>query len=333
MDQSPAGRKRVLLRFAELIRSNLEDLARLGALDVGKPIRDTLSVDVPSAAKTIQWYAETIDKVYGEVGPTGPDTLSLVTREPLGVVAAIVPWNYPMIITARKIGPALAAGCAVILKPASETPLTALYLGALVERAGVPAGVVNVLPSNQSGAFVRAVLGDDRVRKLSFTGSTEVGKSLLRAVGASDVKAITLELGGKSPQVVLADVGDLDAAASTIASGIFYNSGQTCNAGSRLIVHRSIGAELVDRIAAIGRELVPGEPLDPTTRLGAIVDDRQLDRVLDYVRLGEAEVLVGSPAASVRVPRPAATSARPSSTASTTAGVSPARRSSGRSSP
>ena len=287
-DQSPAGRKRVLLRFAELIRSNLEELALLKSLDVGKPIRDTLSVDVPSAAKTIQWYAETIDKVYGEVGPTGPDTLSLVTREPLGVVAAIVPWNYPMIITAWKIGPALATGNSVVLKPASASPLTGLRLAELASEAGLPDGVLNVVPGPG------AVLGDALARhpgvdKLSFTGSTEVGKSLLRAVGASDVKAITLELGGKSPQVVLADVGDLDVAASTIASGIFYNSGQTCNAGSRLIVHRSIGAELVDRIAAIGRQLVPGEPLDPTTRLGAIVDDRQLDRVLDYVRLGEAE--------------------------------------------
>jgi acyl-CoA reductase-like NAD-dependent aldehyde dehydrogenase len=287
-DQSPANRKRVLLKLADLIRANRDELALLESLDVGKPIRDTLAVDVPSAAKTIQWYAETIDKVYGEVGPTGPDALSLVTREPIGVVAAIVPWNYPLIITAWKLGAALATGNSVVLKPASQSPLTALRLAALASEAGLPDGVLNVVPGPG------AVLGDALARhpavdKLTFTGSTDVGKSLLRAVGESDVKAITLELGGKSPQVVLADVGDLETAASTIGSGIFYNSGQTCNAGSRLIVHRSVREQLVERIAAIGRDLQPGEPLDPGTRLGAIVDERQLDKVLGYIRLGEEE--------------------------------------------
>jgi acyl-CoA reductase-like NAD-dependent aldehyde dehydrogenase len=287
-DQTPADRKRVLLKLAELIRSNRDELALLESLDVGKPIRDTLAVDVPSAAKTIQWYAETIDKVYGEVGPTGPDALSLVTREPIGVVAAIVPWNYPLIITAWKLGAALATGNSVVLKPASQSPLTALRLGELAAEAGLPDGVLNVVPG--PGAVLGAALArHPGVDKIAFTGSTEVGKSLLRAVGDSDVKAISLELGGKSPQVVLADVGDLEAAASTIGWGIFYNSGQTCNAGSRLIVHRSVREELVERIADLGRGLAPGEPLDPATRLGAMVDDRQLARVLDYVRLGREE--------------------------------------------
>lgn len=286
--QSPANRKRVLLRFAELIRSNLDELALLESLDVGKPIRDTLGVDVPSAAKTIQWYAETIDKVYGDVGPTGPDALSLVTREPIGVVAAIVPWNYPLIITAWKIGAALATGNSVVLKPASQSPLTALRLGELASEAGLPDGVLNVI------AGPGAVIGDALARhplvdKIAFTGSTDVGKSLLRAVGETQVKALTLELGGKSPQLVLADVGDLEAAASAIGFGIFYNAGQTCNAGSRLIVHRSVRAELVERIAALGRELAPGEPLDPATRLGSMVDERQLDKVLGYVALGQEE--------------------------------------------
>ena len=286
--QSPANRKRVLLRFAELIRSNLDELALLESLDVGKPIRDTLGVDVPSAAKTIQWYAETIDKVYGDVGPTGPDALSLVTREPIGVVAAIVPWNYPLIITAWKIGAALATGNSVVLKPASQSPLTALRLGELASEAGLPDGVLNVI------AGPGAVIGDALARhplvdKIAFTGSTDVGKSLLRAVGETQVKALTLELGGKSPQLVLADVGDLEAAASAIGFGIFYNAGQTCNAGSRLIVHRSVRAELVERIAALGRELAPGEPLDPATRLGSMVDERQLDKVLGYVALGQVE--------------------------------------------
>jgi len=245
-------------------------------------------VDVPSAAKTIQWYAETIDKVYGEIGPTGPDALSLVTREPIGVVAAIVPWNYPLIITAWKLGAALATGNSVVLKPASQSPLTALRLAEMASDAGLPDGVLNVVTGPGS------VLGDALARhpavdKLTFTGSTDVGKSLLRAIGESDVKAVTLELGGKSPQVVLADVGDLEEAASAIGWGIFYNSGQTCNAGSRLVVHRSVRRELVERISALGRELAPGEPLDPATRLGSIVDERQLEKILEYVRLGTRE--------------------------------------------
>jgi acyl-CoA reductase-like NAD-dependent aldehyde dehydrogenase len=287
-DQSPKDRKRVLLRLAERIRADREQLALLESLDVGKPIRDTVSVDVPSCATTIQWYAETIDKTYGEVGPTGPDALSLVTREPIGVVAAIVPWNYPLIITAWKLGAALATGNSVVLKPASQSPLSALRLAELAAEVGLPDGVLNVVPGPGS------VVGDALARhpgvdKIAFTGSTSTGKSLLRAIGETDIKGITLEMGGKSPQLVLADVGDVEAAASTIGWGIFYNTGQTCNAGSRLVVHRSIRQELVERVAALGATLVPGEPLDPKTRLGAIVDDKQLDKVLGYVDLGRQE--------------------------------------------
>jgi 4-guanidinobutyraldehyde dehydrogenase/NAD-dependent aldehyde dehydrogenase len=287
-DMSPAKRKIILLKLAESIRANRDELALLESLDVGKPIRDTLSVDIPSAAKTIQWFAETIDKVYGEVGPTGPDTLSLVTREPVGVVGAIVPWNYPLIVTAWKLGAALSTGNSVVLKPASASPLTALRLAELAVEAGIPDGVLNVVPGPG------ALLGDALARhpgvdKIAFTGSTDVGKSLLRAVGETDVKAISLELGGKSPQVVLGDVSDLETAAASIGAGIFYNSGQTCNAGSRLIVHRSIREELVERVADIGRRMEPGEPLDPDTRLGSIVDARQLDKVLGYVELGQQE--------------------------------------------
>jgi len=287
-DQPPVARKRVLLRLAELVREHLEELALLESLDVGKPIRDTLNVDIPNAATTLQWYAETIDKAYGEVGPTGPDALSLVTREPIGVVAAIVPWNYPMIITAWKLGPALAAGNSVVLKPASQSPLSALRLAELAIEAGLPDGVLNVVTG--PGAVVGTALArHPGVDKIAFTGSTEVGKALLRAIGETDVKSISLELGGKSPQLVLADVGDLEAAASAIGWGIFYNSGQTCNAGSRLVVHRSVHEELVERIATLGRQLAPAEPLDPSTRLGAIVDERQLSRVLGYVALGQEE--------------------------------------------
>ncbi len=287
-DQSPADRKRVLLRLAERIRDNLDELALLESLDVGKPIRDALRVDVPSAATTFQWYAETIDKVYGEVGPTGPDVLSLVTREPIGVVAAIVPWNYPLIITAWKLGAALATGNSVVLKPASQSPLTALRLAELAAEAGLPDGVLNVVPG--PGVVIGKALARHRdVDKVAFTGSTDTGRSLLRDIGETELKAVSLEPGGKSPQVVLADVGDLGAAASVIGWGIFYNSGQTCNAGSRLLVHRSVRDELVERIAALGRELAPGDPLDPRTKLGAIVDDRQLEKVLGYVALGQEE--------------------------------------------
>ena len=287
-DMSPAKRKIIMLKLAESIRSNRDELALLDSLDVGKPIRDTLSVDVPSAAKTIQWFAETIDKLYGEVGPTGPDALSLVTREPMGVVAAIVPWNYPLIVTAWKLGAALATGNSVVLKPASASPLTALKLAELASHAGVPDGVLNVVPGPGT-VLGEALARHPGVDKIAFTGSTEVGKSLLRAIGETDIKAISLELGGKSPQLVLADVGDLEAAAAAIGSGIFYNSGQTCNAGSRLVVHRSIRQELVERVADIGRRMEPGEPLDPATQLGSIVDARQLDKVLGYVELGQQE--------------------------------------------
>jgi acyl-CoA reductase-like NAD-dependent aldehyde dehydrogenase len=287
-DASPAKRKVILLKLAEAIRANREELALLESLDVGKPIRDTLAVDVPSAAKTIQWFAETIDKVYGEVGPTGPEALSLVTREPIGVVGAIVPWNYPLIVTAWKLGAALSTGNSVVLKPASASPLSALRLAELAAEAGLPDGVLDVVPG--PGAVLgEALARHPGVDKIAFTGSTEVGKSLLRAIGDTDVKAVSLELGGKSPQVVLADVGDLDAAASAIGWGIFYNSGQTCNAGSRLVVHRSVREGLVERIADMGRQLTPGEPLDPATRLGSIVDERQLGKVLDYVELGRGE--------------------------------------------
>ncbi|MFM2106384.1 MAG: hypothetical protein RL338_1416 [Chloroflexota bacterium] len=285
---APADRKRLLLRFAELIDRDREYLALVEALDCGKPISNTLNVDAKKPGPVIAWYAEAIDKLYGEVGPTGPNALSLVTREPIGVCALIVPWNYPLIISAWKLGAALAAGNTVVLKPASQSPLSAIRLAELALEAGIPAGVLNVVPG--PGSVIGSALArHPGVDKVSFTGSTEVGKSLMRDIGETDVKAITLELGGKSPQVVLADVADVDAAASAIGWGIFYNVGQTCNAGSRLVVHRDVREALVAKVAELGRELAPGDPLDPATQLGAMVDERQMERVLGYVDLGRTE--------------------------------------------
>ena len=320
-------------RFAERIRGRRATSSPCSSRSTSASRSATRSRSTSRrAAKTIQWYAETIDKVYGEVGPTGPDALSLVTREPIGVVAAIVPWNYPLIITAWKIGAALATGNSVVLKPASQSPLTALRLAELAAEAGLPDGVLNVVPG--PGAVVGPALArHPGVDKITFTGSTEVGKSLLRAVGETDVKAITLELGGKSPQVVLADVGDLEAAASAIGWGIFYNSGQTCNAGSRLIVHRSVREELVERIAALGRTARAGR----AARSGdAARRDRRRAPAREGARLRRARAGGGragrgrrraGPRGERRLLRPADDPRRRLERR----GASPARRSSGRS--
>ena len=287
-DRRPVERKEVLLRFAALVRAHADELAILESLDVGHPIHDATSVDVPGAANCLQWYAEAADKQYGEVGPTGPDALSLVTREPIGVVGALVPWNYPLIITAWKLGPALATGNSVVLKPASQSPLTALRLAGLAAEAGIPDGVLNVLPG--PGSVVgEALARHPGVDKLAFTGSIATGRRLLHASADSNLKPVQLELGGKSPQLVLADAPDLDAAASAIGWGIFYNAGQTCNAGSRVLVQRAVKDALLDRLVAFAGGLQPADPLDPATRLGTLVDGAHLRTVAGYVDLGRRE--------------------------------------------
>jgi len=286
-DLAPSRRKAVLLRFAELVEEHRDELALLETLDTGKPIGDTTSVDAPSAATTLRWYAEAVDKLYGEVAPTGPDALATITREPVGVVAAIVPWNYPLIITAWKLGPALIAGNSVIVKPAEQSPMATLRLATLAAEAGLPDGVLNVLPGE--GATGALLAGHADVDKLTFTGSTATGRKVLEASAASNLKSVSLELGGKSPQVVFADVPDLDAAAESIAWGIFYNQGQTCHAGSRLVVDERVADELVARVSAIGAGLVPGDPLEAGTRLGAMVSREQLDRVVGYLELAQDE--------------------------------------------
>lgn len=291
----PAEKKRVMLRFADLIEANLEELALLESLDVGKPISDSLSVDVPSCASCFRWYAETIDKRYGEVAPTAPEYLATITREPMGVVGAVVPWNYPLILTAWKTAPALATGNSVVLKPAEQSPLSAIFLAELASEAGIPDGVFNVVPG--FGPSAGAALGrHGDVDKVTFTGSSEVGKLFLSYAGESNMKHVSLECGGKSPHVVFPDAPDLDEAAASIAGGIFYNAGQTCHAGSRLIVHREIRDELLEKIAVHARKMRPGDPLDPDTTLGSLVDEAQMRRVLGYVDLAReegAEVAVG----------------------------------------
>ncbi|WP_341989715.1 aldehyde dehydrogenase [Azorhizobium sp. AG788] len=284
---APADRKRIMLRFAELILANREELALLETLNVGKPISSSLNGDIPSAANCIAFYGEAIDKIYGEVAPSAPDMTTLVMREPLGVVGAVVPWNYPLSMTAWKVGPALAAGNSVIVKPAEQSPFTALRMAQLATEAGVPPGVLNVVPGYGETAGQALGLHMD-VDCVTFTGSTEVGKLFLTYAGRSNAKRVSLELGGKSPQIVLADCDDLDAAARAVAGGIFTNAGQVCNAGSRLIVEDSIREEFLERVAAIAKALRPGDPLNPDTKLGPLVSAPQMARVMGYIEGGTA---------------------------------------------
>lgn len=284
----PAEKKRILLAFADRVRADLDHLALLETLDVGKVIGNALAVDVPFCANCLQYYAEFADKLYDEIAPVGPDDTALVRKEPLGVVGAIVPWNYPLIISAWKIGPALVAGNSVVLKPAEQSPLSAIRLGQLAKEAGLPDGVLNIVPGFGESAGQPLALHPD-VDMISFTGSTEVGKLMMVYAGQSNMKRVALECGGKSPHVVMADA-DLDAAAEGIAWGIFYNQGETCHAGSRVLVHRSVQAALVEKIAAVARAQIPlGHALDPAAQMGALVEPRHLERVLGYVETGRAE--------------------------------------------
>ncbi|MGW0996845.1 aldehyde dehydrogenase [Streptomyces sp. NPDC002523] len=294
-DLAPKERKRILLRWAELIRANAEELALLDTLEMGKPITESLRVDVAKAAETIAWYAEAIDKTYDEIAPTPGDALALITREPLGVVGAVVPWNYALLIASWKLGPALATGNSVVLKPAEQTSLAALRLAALATEAGLPDGVFNVVPGR--GEVAGQALGrHPDVDKIAFTGSAEVARLFQVYAGESNGKQVAVEAGGKSPQLVLADA-DIEAAASAVAWGIFYNAGQTCNAGSRVVVHASVKDELLAAVRRITDDTFRvGDPLDPATVMGPIVDEAQLTKILGYVERGRqdgATVLLG----------------------------------------
>jgi acyl-CoA reductase-like NAD-dependent aldehyde dehydrogenase len=291
----PADRGRVLIRLAELMFEHGDELSLTEALDTGHPIGDARGVDVPNAARCFAWYGEAIDKVYGEIAPTAADALALIGREPLGVVGAVIPWNYPLIISAWKLAPALAAGNSVVLKPAEQSPLSALALAELAAEAGIPDGVLNIVPG--FGEEAGQALGrHDDVDKIAFTGSVPVGRLFQRYAGESNGKSVSLELGGKSPQVVLADAVDLQAAAEAIGWGIFYNAGQTCHAGSRVVVQRDAREELIERLQAVAAGFVPGDPMEPDTVLGALISDEHLSGVIARVERAAAngaEVIAG----------------------------------------
>lgn len=283
---SPAYRKEVLLRLAQLLRENLHELALLESLDMGKLVRDAASVDVPGSAAIFQWYGEAIDKIYGEVAPTGEGDLVLVRREPLGVVGAVVPWNFPLDMATWKCAPALAAGNSVVLKPAEQSPLSALLLAELAMEAGLPAGVLNVVPG--LGETAGQALGRHMdVDCLAFTGSTAVGKMFLQYSGQSNMKQVWLETGGKSPNLVFADCRDLDVVADMAALGIFFNQGEVCSANSRLLVQRGIKDALVEKLVQRAAATQPGDPLDPASKMGAMVDAHHTANVMRFVEAGK----------------------------------------------
>jgi acyl-CoA reductase-like NAD-dependent aldehyde dehydrogenase len=257
----------------------------LETLDMGKPITNSLKGDVPGAAACVRWYAEALDKVYDEVAPTGPGALAFVTREPLGVVGAIVPWNYPLLMAAWKFAPILASGNSLVLKPSEKSPLTALRVAQLAVEAGVPPGVFNVVPGLGQTAG-KALALHMEVDCIAFTGSTATGKQIMQYAGQSNLKRVSLECGGKSPNIVLADYPDLDKAATAAAHAIFDNQGEVCSAGSRLLLQEGIKDAVLEKVQAMARGMQPCDPLDAATQMGAIVDETQMKRVLGYIDAG-----------------------------------------------
>jgi 5-carboxymethyl-2-hydroxymuconate semialdehyde dehydrogenase len=289
----PAERERLLLRIADLIEAHAEELAELETLDNGKTLADSRSVDVPSAAATFRYYAGWVNKLTGDTNPSDEAFFNFTLREPVGVCGQIIPWNFPLLLAAWKLAPALACGNTCVLKPAEQTPLTALRLGELLEEADVPAGVVNIVPGfgpTAGAALVRHPLVD----KIAFTGSTEVGKEIQRE-SAATLKRVSLELGGKSPNIVFADA-DVDAAVEGALLGVFFNQGQVCCAGTRLFVERTMHDEFAERLAKTAAGMKQGSGLDPETRIGPLVSQEQLERVTGYLELGKregAQVLTG----------------------------------------
>jgi len=295
----PRERGRILIRAAEMLLSRAEEFGRIETLDNGKPIFESAKIDVPTAADALSYFGESADKLYGDTFPARPDAMLLTLREPLGVVGAITPWNFPLLQAMWKIAPALALGNTVVLKPASLTPLTALLFADLLREAGLPAGAFNVVPG--PGAMVgNAMAEHPGIDKISFTGETETGKKILRAA-AGTMKRVSMELGGKSPNVVFADA-DVDAAAKGAINAIFYGKGELCSAGSRLLVEESIHDALLEKVVDRAKKMVPADPLHPKTRLGALVSEKQRENVERYVESGKsqgAKLVAGGNRASV----------------------------------
>lgn len=285
--KTPAERKEVLLKLATLIRENLTELALLDTLDMGKPISETVNVDVPGSAMFFQWHAEAIDKLYDEVAPTGGRDIAMIRRVPLGVVGAVVPWNFPLDMATWKLAPALASGNSVVLKPAEQSPLSALYLAELAQQAGLPDGVLNVVPGFGEDAG-QALGRHEDVDCLVFTGSTAVGKLFQRYAGESNMKQVWLETGGKSPNIIFPDA-DLDKAADMAAFGIFFNQGEVCSANSRLLVHKDVADDMLAKLITRAEAIRLGDPLDPDTNMGAMVDSEHAGRVERFLTAGKSE--------------------------------------------
>jgi aldehyde dehydrogenase (NAD+) len=279
-------RGRLLWRLGEKLLERADEVARLETLHNGKPIFESRQIEVPAAAECLQYYAGWADKIHGETVPVRGSYLTYTLREPVGVVAAIVPWNFPLLLTSWKVGPALACGNTVIIKPASQTPLTAIALAEIANEVGIPPGVINVI-TGPGSAVGQLLVEHPGIDKIAFTGDTSTGRQIMRGA-AGTLKHITLELGGKSPNIVFPDA-DLDSAVRGATTGIFYGKGEVCAAGSRLLVDRSIKDEFLEKVAARARKLSPGDPMDPKTRLGAVASRRQLETDLRYIDIAKQE--------------------------------------------
>lgn len=294
----PSERKSVLKRLAKLLRRNRYELAVLESVESGKPIRDCQSIDIPETMHCLRWHAEAADKLYDQVTPSGDDALGMIVREPIGVVGTVLPWNFPAMTMAWKIGPALAGGNSVIVKPAEQTSMSALKIADLAQEAGVPPGVLNIITGFGETAG-RAIGLHPGIDMVSFTGSTEIGRKFLNYSAESNLKKIVLECGGKNPCVVLEDAEHLDHVAEQVAFAIFWNMGQNCSSNSRLIVHKDIKDGLIAKLLDKARDWRTGYPLDPANRLGAIVSRAQYDKILRYIEIGKREgarlILGGEP--------------------------------------
>ncbi|MEH6579945.1 MAG: aldehyde dehydrogenase [Amphritea sp.] len=286
-DKSPAERKAVLKKLAALIMENHEELALLESLNVGKPVQDAMNIDIPGSAGCFEWYAEAIDKLYGEVAPTDGNNIATITREPIGVVAAVVPWNFPLDIAAWKLAPALITGNSVVLKPAEQSPMTALKLAELAKEAGIPDGVLNVVTGH--GHIVGKALGlHNDVDCLAFTGSTQVGKLFLGYSAESNMKQVWPETGGKSPNLIFADC-DLDAAVEHAAMGIFFNQGEVCSANSRILIESSIKEQFVEKFLSKAKSMKVGDPLEAGTQVGALIDINHASNVRKCINRANEE--------------------------------------------